>query len=67
MLNNYIVQLPPTLVSLQASFRAKSGFSHLKRLHNMLYAYGATVVEIVRRREFGELPNVVLPISAAQS
>ncbi|KAG8887528.1 oligomeric, coiled-coil, peripheral membrane protein [Tulasnella sp. 332] len=27
----------------------------LKRLHNMLYVYGATVVEIVRRKEFAKI------------
>ncbi|KAF9467733.1 hypothetical protein BDZ94DRAFT_1155481 [Collybia nuda] len=52
MLNNNIVQIPPTLANLQASFRGKNSFSHIQRLHNMLYAYGATVVEIVRRKEF---------------
>lgn len=51
-LNHNIVQIPPTLVSLQASFRGKNSFSHIQRLHNMLYAYGATVIEIVRRKEF---------------
>jgi len=29
-------------------------FSHIERLHGMIYAYGATVVEIVRRKEFCE-------------
>ncbi|KAJ7635889.1 hypothetical protein B0H17DRAFT_1164119 [Mycena rosella] len=29
-----------------------SGFGHIQRLHGMLYAYGATVVEVVRRKEF---------------
>lgn len=58
MLNNNIVQIPPTLASLQASFRGKNSFSHIQRLHNMLYAYGATVVEIVRRKEFCELDIV---------
>ncbi|KAG2363479.1 putative peripheral membrane protein [Suillus spraguei] len=51
-LNIDIVQLPTTLSNLQGKFRAKNSFSHIQRLHNMLYAYGATVVEIVRRREF---------------
>ncbi|PSR70585.1 hypothetical protein PHLCEN_2v13523 [Hermanssonia centrifuga] len=54
VLNNYVVQLPSTLTSLQASFKAKTSFSHIQRLHNMLYAYGATVVEIVRRKEFAQ-------------
>ncbi|KAF8068787.1 putative peripheral membrane protein [Lyophyllum atratum] len=52
VLNNNMVQIPPTLATLQASFRGKNSFSHIQRLHNMLYAYGATVVEIVRRKEF---------------
>ncbi|KAJ4473012.1 putative peripheral membrane protein [Lentinula aciculospora] len=52
VLNNDIVQIPPILAALQASFRGKNSFSHIQRLHNMLYAYGATVVEIVRRKEF---------------
>jgi hypothetical protein len=51
-LNNEIIHLPPMLASLQASFRAKTSFPHIQRLHNMLYAYGATIVEIVRRKEF---------------
>ena len=54
-LNDDLVQLPAALASLQASFRAKTSFSHIQRLHNMLYAYGATIVEIVRRKEFCEL------------
>ncbi|KAH8103090.1 putative peripheral membrane protein [Cristinia sonorae] len=52
VLNNYVVELPVALTSLQNSLRAKTSFSHIQRLHNMLYAYGATVVEVVRRKEF---------------
>lgn len=52
LLNNDVVQIPPALAALQASFRGKNSFSHIQRLHNMLYAYGATVIEIVRRKEF---------------
>ncbi|KAJ3556242.1 hypothetical protein NP233_g12022 [Leucocoprinus birnbaumii] len=52
LLNNDVVQIPPVLTALQASFRGKNSFSHIQRLHNMLYAYGATVIEIVRRKEF---------------
>ena len=59
-LNDDLVQLPPALSSLQASFRAKTSFSHMQRLHNMLYAYGATIVEIVRRKEFCESSTPVL-------
>jgi autophagy-related protein 11 len=40
------------MASLQTSFRGKNSFVHIQRLHNMLYAYGATVIEIVRRKEF---------------
>ncbi|EAU89419.2 hypothetical protein CC1G_07645 [Coprinopsis cinerea okayama7 len=52
IVNNDIIQIPPNLAALQASFRNKNSFSHIQRLHNMLYAYGATVIEIVRRKEF---------------
>ncbi|KAF9225984.1 hypothetical protein BS17DRAFT_750485 [Gyrodon lividus] len=51
-LNIDLVQLPTTLSQLQTKFRAKNSFLHIQRLHNMLYAYGATVIEIVRRKEF---------------
>ncbi|KAF8190503.1 hypothetical protein BJ912DRAFT_1100883 [Pholiota molesta] len=51
-LNNEMVHLPPALSMLAASFRAKTSFPHIQRLHNMLYAYGTTVIEIVRRKEF---------------
>ncbi|TFK25285.1 hypothetical protein FA15DRAFT_668655 [Coprinopsis marcescibilis] len=52
ILNNDIVQIPSALALLQGSFRNKNSFSHIQRLHNMLYAYAATVIEIVRRKEF---------------
>ncbi|KAI0763422.1 hypothetical protein BD413DRAFT_606619 [Trametes elegans] len=51
-LNTELVTLPSAMSSLQTSFRSTTSFSHIARLHNMLYAYGATVVEIVRRKEF---------------
>ncbi|KAI0631177.1 hypothetical protein C8Q77DRAFT_1131798 [Trametes polyzona] len=51
-LNTELVTIPSAMSTLQTSFRAKTSFSHIARLHNMLYAYGATVVEIVRRKEF---------------
>lgn len=54
ILNNDLVKLPPALSDLQARLRGKNSFSHIQRLHNMLYAYGATVIEIVRRKEFGK-------------
>ncbi|KAG6840471.1 hypothetical protein C0991_006497 [Blastosporella zonata] len=52
VVNNNMVQIPPMLSVLQGSFRGKNSFPHIQRLHNMLYAYGATVIEIVRRKEF---------------
>ncbi|TFK67866.1 hypothetical protein BDN72DRAFT_73954 [Pluteus cervinus] len=57
ILNTDIVQLPPMLADLQASFRAKNSFPHIQRLHNMVYAYGATIIEIVRRKEFSQFFN----------
>lgn len=53
MLNNDVMQLPILMGSLQTDLRAKTSFSHIQRLHNMPYAYGATIIEIVRRKEFG--------------
>jgi len=50
-----LLELPVLLSSLQADFRSKSNWQHLQRCHNMLYAYGATLIEIVRRREFAAL------------
>ncbi|GAB1519119.1 oligomeric, coiled-coil, peripheral membrane protein [Rhizoctonia solani] len=44
--------IPETLATLESDFRQKGGFPHLQRLHSMLYMYGATVIEVVRRREF---------------
>lgn len=54
VLNVDLVQLPGMMSNLQADFRVKNSFAHIQRLHNMLYAYGATLIEIVRRKEFGE-------------
>ncbi|KAI0277952.1 hypothetical protein BGY98DRAFT_976913 [Russula aff. rugulosa BPL654] len=54
-LNNDLISLPADLTALQSSFRTKNAFPHIQRLHNLMYAYGATVVEIVRRKEFARL------------
>ncbi|KAI0049190.1 hypothetical protein FA95DRAFT_921642 [Auriscalpium vulgare] len=71
LLNHDIVDLPPTLTALQASFRAKNSFSHIQRLHSMMYAYGATVVEVVRRKEFARFfyqrAQVILEVMAKLS
>ncbi|KAG8960562.1 oligomeric, coiled-coil, peripheral membrane protein [Tulasnella sp. 419] len=54
-LQSDLSNLPPVLSSLDVDLRVKAGFPHLSRLHNMLYVYGATIVEIVRRKEFARL------------
>ncbi|KAG8902194.1 oligomeric, coiled-coil, peripheral membrane protein [Tulasnella sp. 403] len=54
-LQSTLADLPPALTSLESDLRLKAGFPHLQRLHNMIYYYGATIVEIVRRKEFGKL------------
>jgi autophagy-related protein 11 len=41
-----------------AIIRVKGGFAHLQRLHGMAFAYGASVIEVVRRREFGQSKNI---------
>ncbi|EPT00582.1 hypothetical protein FOMPIDRAFT_152203 [Fomitopsis schrenkii] len=51
-LNRDLIELRQLLTSLQGGLKAKTSFSHIQRLHSMLYAYGATVIEIVRRKEF---------------
>ncbi|KAG9025608.1 oligomeric, coiled-coil, peripheral membrane protein [Tulasnella sp. JGI-2019a] len=54
-LQSTLADMPSVLTSLDADLRPKAGFPHLQRLHNMLYVYGATVVEIVRRKEFAKI------------
>ncbi|KZO94210.1 hypothetical protein CALVIDRAFT_600136 [Calocera viscosa TUFC12733] len=66
-LQSSISQLPPLLKSLEQALRINTlsssssfsspspggaGFVHLQRVHRALFAYGALIVEIVRRREF---------------
>lgn len=52
-LQSDIVTIPSLLSSLEGDLRVKGGFVHLQRLHQMAYAYGATLIEIVRRKDFG--------------
>ncbi|KAH9026685.1 autophagy-related protein 11-domain-containing protein [Lactarius deliciosus] len=54
-LNVGLVALPDDFTGLQASLETKGTFSDIERLHNMVYAYGATMVEVVRRKEFSRL------------
>lgn len=51
-LNASLVSLPDDFSVLQASLNTKGSFSDIERLHNIVYAYGATMVEVVRRKEF---------------
>ncbi|KAI0074448.1 hypothetical protein K474DRAFT_1665357 [Panus rudis PR-1116 ss-1] len=51
-LNDSLIAFPSMLTQLQTLLRQRTSFGHLQRLHGMVYAYGATVVEVVRRREF---------------
>lgn len=53
-LNADLNYLPNALTVLHTNFRTKNSFNHIQRLHTMVYAYGATVIEIVRRKEFGK-------------
>ncbi|KIM22566.1 hypothetical protein M408DRAFT_18149 [Serendipita vermifera MAFF 305830] len=52
-LQSSIFSLPTVLTGLENDLRMKGGFAHLQRLHGMAFAYGASVIEVVRRREFG--------------
>ncbi|KAI9437447.1 hypothetical protein H4582DRAFT_1954670 [Lactarius indigo] len=51
-LNAGLVALPDDFTGLQASLETKGTFADIERLHNMVYTYGATMVEVVRRKEF---------------
>ncbi len=54
-LNNDSISLHADLTALQSSFSfgIKNAFPYIQRLHNLVYTYGATVVEVVHRKEFG--------------
>ncbi|EJC97791.1 uncharacterized protein FOMMEDRAFT_171549 [Fomitiporia mediterranea MF3/22] len=54
VLNADLVQLPSLMTKLQNDFRSLKSFAHIQRLHNMVYAYGATIIEVVRRKEFSQ-------------
>jgi hypothetical protein len=68
--------LGASIAALDADLRSSKidGFRHLARLKNMIWAYGATVVEVVRRREFARhfmnkaqaLAELMAKISAAE-
>ena len=49
-----LTELPAMLTSLETELQGKGGFVCLQRLHQMLYVYGVTLVEIVWRKEFSE-------------
>lgn len=51
-LQSDIANIPTVLFGLESELRVKGGFQHLQRLHQMSYAYGATLIEIVRRKDF---------------
>ncbi len=55
-----IASLPPLLSALEDTLvstrtLAKTGFPHLQRLHNMLFAYGSSCIEVVWRKEVHSL------------
>ena len=68
-LQSTLAELPAALVALETDLRNKGGFVHMQRLHNMVYMYGATIIEIVRRIEFSTakslLPNSTAYLSLA--
>lgn len=47
-----ITELIQPLRTLDTELRSKAAFPHLARLHQLPFAYAATVVEVVRRKEF---------------
>ncbi|PWN47629.1 hypothetical protein IE53DRAFT_238653 [Violaceomyces palustris] len=75
-LQSEFADLSSALVAVEADLTSNKvdGFKHLARLKNMLWAYGATVVEVVRRREFARhflsksqsLAELMAKLSAAE-
>jgi hypothetical protein len=47
-----ITELVTPINALDSDLRSKTAFPHLSRLHQLPFAYAATVVEVVRRKEF---------------
>lgn len=47
-----ITEIVHPLTALDKDLRHKEAFPHLERLHQLPFAYAATVVEVVRRKEF---------------
>ncbi|KAI0319256.1 putative peripheral membrane protein [Amylostereum chailletii] len=71
LLNHDLIQLPTAMASLDTTLRGRNSFTHIQRLHNMIYAYGATVIEIVRRKEFARFfyqrAQIILDVMAKLS
>ena len=53
-LNDDLTTLGTDLADLQVDLGVENNMFELKRLHGMVEAYGTTVIEIVRRKEFCE-------------
>jgi len=51
-LNDDLVAFTADLADLQAGRGVEYSISELKRFHGVVDAYGTTIVEIVRRKEF---------------
>jgi hypothetical protein len=49
-----IADLTVPLGTLESDLSGKAAFPHLERLHQLPFAYAATVVEVVRRKELAE-------------
>jgi hypothetical protein len=50
-----IAELTGPLGSVEEELGSKAAFPHLQRLHRLPFAYATTVVEVVRRKEYGAL------------
>ncbi|ORX33486.1 hypothetical protein BD324DRAFT_639538 [Kockovaella imperatae] len=61
-----ITQIAPPLGQLEKDLKTKSAFPHLHRLNQLPFAYGVSVLEVVRRKEFsGALIHWVAKVQRA--
>ena len=49
-----VAELTVPIGQLDEDLTGKSAFPHIQRLHQLPFAYAATVVEVVRRKEMAE-------------
>ena len=52
-----ITEIVAPLATLDADLKSKAAFPHLQRLNQLPFAYGSSVIEVVRRKDFNAALN----------